>query len=435
MRTTIVLFTATILLAYPAQAASDATITVAQARAAVEREIDLVAHHYVTTDRRPGVIATLKANEASGRYDVTNPAALAEMLSSDVTGASHDRHMWLAYDAAQYEQLLHPPQPADAKAMADADKDEARTNYGYIEQRVLPGNVRYVNLANFTWDGKTPQAVTDAARFLGGGDAAIIDLRANGGGSPDAVRAMISYFMPAKKQLLMTYRDGDSGKSNTSMVTLKLGAPRMVGKPLYVLIGGNTGSAAEEFAYHIKSFKLGTLVGQTTVGAANNNTEYPLASGIVASISTGQVVHPVTGTNWETVGVPPDVAVSADKALDQAQLLALKTLASLPGARTDEIDWAVTRIDARLTPVTLKPDALAAYEGIYGVRKVTLTDGALTFQREGRPVRAMTALGEDLFTLGDDDATRIRFRRDDGKVAGFDLLSAGAPPIAVDRTP
>jgi hypothetical protein len=397
MRTTIVLFTATILLAYPAQAASDATITVAQARAAVEREIDLVAHHYVTTDRRPGVIATLKANEASGRYDVTNPAALAEMLSSDVTGASHDRHMWLAYDAAQYEQLLHPPQPADAKAMADADKDEARTNYGYI--------------------------------------AAIIDLRAYGGGSPDAVRAMISYFMPAKKQLLMTYRDGDSGKSNTSMVTLKLGAPRMVGKPLYVLIGGNTGSAAEEFAYHIKSFKLGTLVGQTTVGAANNNTEYPLASGIVASISTGQVVHPVTGTNWETVGVPPDVAVSADKALDQAQLLALKTLASLPGARTDEIDWAVTRIDARLTPVTLKPDALAAYEGIYGVRKVTLTDGALTFQREGRPVRAMTALGEDLFTLGDDDATRIRFRRDDGKVAGFDLLSAGAPPIAVDRTP
>ena len=32
-------------------------------------------------------------------------------------------------------------------------------------------------------------------RFLSGGDAVIIDLRKNGGGSPDAVRYLVSHFL------------------------------------------------------------------------------------------------------------------------------------------------------------------------------------------------------------------------------------------------
>ncbi len=37
-------------------------------------------------------------------------------------------------------------------------------------------------------------------------------------------------------------------------------------------------------------------------------------------------VNPITKTNWEGVGVQPDVAVTADKALDMAHYLALKKL-------------------------------------------------------------------------------------------------------------
>ena len=54
----------------------------------------------------------------------------------------------------------------------------------------------------------------------------------------------------------------------------------MVGKPLYVLTGGSSASAAEEFIGHVAGFKLGELVGETTAGAgfATSFSRFPAAS-------------------------------------------------------------------------------------------------------------------------------------------------------------
>lgn len=421
-----------------AQAAPSA-ITVDQAHAVVAREIELVSKNYVFEDKRAGIVAAIRANEAAGHYDLTNPAELADKLAADVIGVSHDKHMWMQYAPPQYAALLAQQaqeSKAGAKHADPVDPEEVRTNYGYQTMRILPGNIRYTDLTNFTWEGKTPQAVTDAARFLSGGDAVIIDLRHNGGGSPDAVRAMISYFMPSDHRLLMSYHDGVTGKTDTSHVTDKLDAPRMVGKPLYVLISGNTGSAAEEFAYHIKNFKLGTLVGETTAGAANNDTIYPIAPGFIASISTGRVVHPVTGTNWEGVGVPPDVSVAADKALDQAQLLALQKLAATPGPHAQDYAWAIAGENAKLSPAA-KPDAaaMAEYAGAYGDRTVRIDNGALIFQRQGRPPRTMNFMASDLFMFDTDDQIRVRFQRENGKITGFDMMTADGQTISASRSP
>jgi len=40
-------------------------------------------------------------------------------------------------------------------------------------------------------------------------------------------------------------------------------------------------------------------------------------------VPTGRAINPITKTNWEGVGVEPDVETPADKALDQARLMAL----------------------------------------------------------------------------------------------------------------
>jgi len=181
-----------------------------------------------------------------------------------------------------------------------------RLNQGYTELKILDGNVRYVKLDGFIWKkGVTPQVVADVARFLGGGDAAIIDLRQNGGGSGEAVQALVSYFLPPDGQLLMTFHDGMTGKTQRNHVLSKLGAPRLVGKPLWVLISPMTASAAEEFSDHVKEFKLGTLVGRTTAGGANNNTVFPVAPGFLASVSTGRPVHGLSGTGEPHRGAAP----------------------------------------------------------------------------------------------------------------------------------
>jgi C-terminal processing protease CtpA/Prc len=73
------------------------------------------------------------------------------------------------------------------------------------------------------------------------------------------------------------------------------------GKPLYVLIDGGVGSAAEAFAYDVQQFKLGELIGATTAGAANNNDLLPIAPAFILSISSGRPEHAVsktTGRAW-----------------------------------------------------------------------------------------------------------------------------------------
>jgi len=57
------------------------------------------------------------------------------------------------------------------------------------------------------------------------------------------------------------------------------------------------------------------LIGETTGGGANPGGPIPLAHSYVAFITSGRAINPVTGTNWEHVGVKPDIEVRAAGAL------------------------------------------------------------------------------------------------------------------------
>jgi C-terminal processing protease CtpA/Prc len=48
----------------------------------------------------------------------------------------------------------------------------------------------------------------------------------------------------------------------------------------------------------------------------------PMGAGYAAFIPVGRTFDPDTGNSWEGVGVAPDVAVPADRALDEALKLA-----------------------------------------------------------------------------------------------------------------
>jgi len=93
-------------------------------------------------------------------------------------------------------------------------------------------------------------------------------------------------------------------------------------KPIYVLTSSRTFSGAEEFAYNLQTRKRATIVGETTGGGANPGRGFPLPYNLTVFVPTGRAINPITKTNWEGVGVKPDVAVDADRALDVALGLA-----------------------------------------------------------------------------------------------------------------
>nr|WP_255719373.1 S41 family peptidase [Pelomonas sp. P8] len=84
--------------------------------------------------------------------------------------------------------------------------------------------------------------------------------------------------------------------------------------------------ATEECAYDFQTRKRATLVGQTSGGGANAGNRFTLGHGLVINIPTARAINPITKTNWEGVGVKPDVEAPAAQAQQTAYVAILKTL-------------------------------------------------------------------------------------------------------------
>lgn len=399
----------------PATEGGPETLSPAQRDSVVAAVKAAYRKSYVFPDKVPAILAKLDKAKASGRYTVGNANELAALITSDLREASHDGHAYMEYSPPRYAAALAAP--ADAASDAPSDFDVAnyrRDHYGLSDQRILAGNIRYLKISGFEWIGDETGAAYDAAMtFLKGGDAVVIDLRGNGGGYAQAVQYLVSHFMKAGTLEITFLKSGEAPVQTRILDTLPAG--RMIGKPLYVLIDSGVGSAAESFAYDVKQFKLGTLVGMSTAGAANNNEFFPLAPGFMLSVSTGRPEHPVSKSNWEGVGVPPDVAITPAKALDMAHSLALKALSA--GKPAPEIqadyDWAAPEVEARLHPVAVSDASAKAMAGGYGGKYVITSDAhGLWIARPGNPrwpePRRLSPLTPDgLFAVDGVDVLRV----------------------------
>ena len=403
--------------------AAPTKITIDQARAAAAEIAQLIESHYVFAEKRQPIAQAIRTAAAAHHYDTEDPYTFADRLTDDLKAAGHDEHLGVKFDPDQARepgphQKISGPHPEVMSA-------GRRRNEGFEELKILPGNIRYLKITNFLWTPDVTASVIDeVARFLGDGDAVIIDLRGNGGGNADAVARLISYFMKNDDQTLMTFFDGMSGEVAVTKVLDDLRGPRMVGKPLYTLIDEGTGSAAEEFAYHVQQFKLGALVGQQTAGAANNNHHFTVAPGFVVSVSIGRPVHPMSKTNWEGAGIAPTDKVPAAAALEYAQLMALHRLADHASEpQRKSYNWAIEALEARLHPFDVKPAELQAYAGRYGIRTIRVENDALVLQRDGRPAVKLAPMGPDLFSLARTDQVRVKFKRSGNRIVGFDQVT------------
>jgi C-terminal processing protease CtpA/Prc len=120
-------------------------------------------------------------------------------------------------------------------------------------------------------------------------------------------------------------------------------------KPLYVLTTENTVSGGEDMAYTLQAFKRAIAIigegNEKTKGAANNITKpHHLCEEEfgekwwTASIPNTKPVHPVTGTNWQGVGVKSDIVAGIGewKGVVDAKEVATRLAVSILG-REDEL--------------------------------------------------------------------------------------------------
>ena len=245
--------------------------------------------------------------------------AFAQSLTEEVQSINQDKHMH-----------IRPVPPYVAKENTPESMMEERLhriarsrkgNYGFAEAKKLEGNVGYFDLRGFAGVEKGGPMADSYMHLLSTSDAIIVDLRKNGGGSPAMVQYLCSYFFDKKVHLNSLYwRDGD--RTEEFWTLDEVGGKKMPDVPLFVLTSGRTFSGAEEFSYNMQTQKRATLVGETTGGGANPGGTRNINEKLMVFIPSGRAINPITKTNWEGVGVVPEVKTSAEEALDKAHELA-----------------------------------------------------------------------------------------------------------------
>jgi C-terminal processing protease CtpA/Prc len=205
-----------------------------------------------------------------------------------------------------------------------------QVNFGFERVERLAGNVGYLEIRSFGFD---PADIADVAAaaftFLGRTDALIIDVRRNGGGSPFMVAHVASYLFGPQPVLLNSLYWRPRNRTDDFYTMRDLPGTRYgPDKPVYVLTSRNTFSGAEEFAYDLQTRKRAVIVGDTTGGGAHPGGMQRVTEHFGVFVPTGRAINPITKTDWERVGVRPDIAVASDQALRTAHLTALRGLRS-----------------------------------------------------------------------------------------------------------
>ena len=391
------------------------TFTPAQRAKTLDDLAGFVEMAYVHKD-----VAKKTADEMRGWKN--DPALLAAADQASFASLLTDRlrkidgHFNVAWGAPMGGPPTKPGTPADA----ELDKRDADSNYGFETVQRLPGNIGYIKLRFFDdFDTnlvgkKTPPArrtAESALQFVQSTDAVIFDIRNNGGGSPAMIDLLLAAFFGKKPVLLNRFynRHYDNTTSFTTLANYT--GVRRPNVPIYVLTNGATGSAAEEFAYDLQTQKRGLIVGETTYGGANPGVDFDAGDGFSIFISTGMAINPITHTNWEGVGVKPDVAVPSAEALARAETLALNTIIARGGDKTvaTEAQWTLDRMKAAQDGVTAKVPQ--DFVGSYGTRQITLDNGTLFYKRGMAPSERLIPLGDDMFALEAHPDQRMTFPR------------------------
>jgi C-terminal processing protease CtpA/Prc len=288
-----------------------------------------LADHYVFPEVGEKIAELLGERLASGAYaDISTDEAFAEAVTADLQSVNGDKHLRLLHSVTE----VPVDDPFDA-ALYRAEVEVS--GYGFARVETLPGNIGYVETLML----HDPQVAGDRAvaamTLVAGTDALLLDVRRNRGGTPGMVALICSYLFDEPVHLNSIY-DRASGLTDQSWTLPYVPGPRFGGgKPIYVLTGAQTFSAAEELAYDLQSRDRATVIGERTRGGANPGTRYRVGPHLKSAVPSGSAINPVKGDNWEGVGVSPDIEIPAERAFDHAYGLALRHVLTLgeQGAR------------------------------------------------------------------------------------------------------
>lgn len=314
------------------EAAATAPFVRAEAEAVVAKLAAELEDNFVFPEVGRNYSAMLRSNLAAGKYSAFDDAdAFAETVTKDLQSIHKDRHL-----------RLHPPRLDAAGTKVERRGPPPDLN-AISKSGWLADGVAYVRFEGFPGNEATLAALADFLAEYGSANTLIIDARSHRGGG-FAEMDLLFPQLYAKPTVLVAmdtrqsvFESDEEGGQEFALrrITAPAGVVRQehyvepAAQPtglreakIYLLTSNRTASAGEHLSLSLKRTNRATLIGETTRGAGHYGGFIPLGHGYSAFIPVGRTFDPHTGEGWEGVGVKPDIAVAADKALDEALKLA-----------------------------------------------------------------------------------------------------------------
>jgi hypothetical protein len=268
--------------------------------------------HYIDQDKAPAIRARLTA-ERERLLALPDDQSFMTALNALLFSLSGDKHLSV--------YLNHPAPPAAPGAAPAVDTH----GIGAVER--LPGNVALLRMDGFSNAPESAAAVDLAMARVAGARALIIDLRANTGGGEVSFKRLLGHLFPSRTEITaIEWRDcatppadrPDACVGQTRRLEQRFTdtppRPAFPSRPVYVLVGKGSFSAAEALAYELQAQGRATVIGQQTPGGGNPSAGMDLESDFVVIVPIGHM-RPKVGTGWEGVGVTPDIRTDPADAL------------------------------------------------------------------------------------------------------------------------
>ncbi|KAJ0413274.1 ClpP/crotonase-like domain-containing protein [Aspergillus carlsbadensis] len=279
--------------------------------ALIENIIDAIQTYYLDRSTASQLAPTLRARVSAGIYNhVSSGHELARTLTTDLQALTGDKHFRCIFG-------IPPEEPSREEQLARLGK----VNYGFGDVKTLDGDIAIIEITLFPpvhWVG-VRERINDIMQSVSHASALIIDLRGCRGGDPKTVALVASYLVETGDSPWLTMVNPSDGViEELRGELLPNGTFVDSTKSIYVLTSNTTISGGEDLAYGLQARKRGTVIGERTAGAANLPRACALPGGFVFWVPHKYPLCPVTGGNWEGVGVTPDVECVVEKAVERA---------------------------------------------------------------------------------------------------------------------
>lgn len=409
-------FTITIFLILSVSIAYSQTVNLSQKE--VIKTIDslcaVLEQNYFDTTLCKGLIGVLKEDVSKGAFaKINSPIELESKLDSMIRGFTKDNHFKVIYDEQWVSDNSKPKTAKQFQELLEIERQESKKiNYGFREVKILGGNIGYLKLTSFENPEFATNTLTNAMSFLQNTDALILDLRNNTGGYSEMMALICSYFFnTTTEDFYLPLTEARLRKDGKNIVVQNnvlgaVGASKMFNSKLYVLTNYRTFSAAEWTAFVLKNRKRAVIVGEKTAGGSHPSNQIAISNKFSINIPIGIMVDATTQTQFEGIGVIPDIQVSANDALVYAQIDFLEK-APQDSSNKYQHEWHLLNLKSELNPVIISSKLLTTYEGKYGNIELKLFGSKLYAIREGINTE-LIPLTENVFKLKGRDDLRIK---------------------------